>query len=147
MVKLGEKNLKKYIKKIGLYNTKAKNIILLSKKLIRKYNSKIPKEFNELISLPGVGNKTASVYQNTILKIPRIAVDTHVFRVSNRIGIVSAETTDSTQTKLEKVVPQKWQMIAHHLLILHGRRVCKSRKPHCNHCSISSLCQYQKKIN
>ena len=120
MVKLGEKNLKKYIKKIGLYNVKAKNIILLSKKLIKKYKSKIPKEFNELISLPGVGNKTASVYQNTILKMPRIAVDTHVFRVSNRIGIVSAKTTDLTQHQLESVVSKKWSMIAHHLLILHS---------------------------
>ena len=147
MVKLGEKNLKKYIKKIGLYNTKAKNIILLSKKLIKQYNNKIPKEFNELISLPGVGQKTASVYQNTILKMPRIAVDTHVFRVSNRIGIVSAKTTDLTQIQLEKIVPRKWQMIAHHLFILHGRRICKSQKPHCNHCSISIFCQYREKFN
>ena len=147
MVKLGEKNLRRYIKKIGLYNSKAKNIILLSKKLIKKYKSKIPKEFNELISLPGVGNKTASVYQNTILKMPRIAVDTHVFRVSNRIGIVSAKTTDLTQIQLEKIVPKKWQMTAHHLLILHGRRVCKSQKPQCNYCSISSFCQYREKLN
>ena len=146
-VKLGEKNLKKYIKKIGLYNVKAKNIILLSKKLIKKYNSKIPKEFNDLVSLPGVGNKTASVYQNSILKIPRIAVDTHVFRVSNRIGIVSTKTADKTQIQLEKVVPKKWQMIAHHLLILHGRRICKSQKPLCNYCSVSSFCQHIKKIN
>ena len=147
MVSLGEKNLKKYIKKIGLYNVKAKNIILLSKKLIKKYKSKIPEEFNELISLPGVGNKTASVYQNVILKMPRIAVDTHVFRVSNRIGIVSAKTTDLTQIQLEKIVPKKWQMTAHHLFILHGRRICKSQKPHCNHCSISSFCQYREKFN
>ena len=147
MVSLGEKNLKKYIKKIGLYNLKAKNIILLSKKLIKKYKRKIPKEFNELISLPGVGNKTASVYQNTILKKPRIAVDTHVFRVSNRIGIVSAKTTDLTQSQLEKVVPKKRQMIAHHLLILHGRRICKSQKPYCNQCSLSSFCLYREKTN
>ena len=146
MVKLGEKNLIKYIKKIGLYNTKAKNIILLSKKLINKYKSKIPKEFNELISLPGVGNKTASVYQNAILKMPRIAVDTHVFRVSNRIGIVSAKTTDLTQMQLEKIVPKKWLLKAHHLIILHGRRICKSQKPNCNHCSIYSFCQYKNKI-
>ena len=146
MVELGEINLRKYIKKIGLYNTKAKNIILLSKKLIRKYNSKIPKEFNELISLPGVGNKTASVYQNTILKLPRIAVDTHVFRVSNRIGFVSAKTTDLTQIQLEKVIPQKWLLDAHHLLILHGRRVCKSKQPLCRNCSIFNLCKYKEKI-
>ena len=146
MVKLGEKLLKKYIKKIGLYNSKAKNIILLSKILIKQYNSKIPKKFNELISLPGVGNKTASVYQNTILKLPRIAVDTHVFRVSNRIGIVSAKTTDLTQIQLEKVVPKKWLLDAHHLLILHGRRVCKSKQPLCRNCSIFNLCKYKEKI-
>ena len=146
MVKLGEKNLRRYIKKIGLYNSKAKNIILLSKILIKQYNSKIPKKFNELISLPGVGNKTASVYQNTILKLPRIAVDTHVFRVSNRIGIVSAKTTDLTQIQLEKVVPKKWLLDAHHLLILHGRRVCKSKQPLCRNCSIFNLCKYKEKI-
>ena len=100
-----------------------------------------------MISLPGVGNKTASVYQNTILKLPRIAVDTHVFRVSNRIGIVNAKTTDLTQIKLEKVVPKKWLLNAHHLLILHGRRVCKSKKPLCKSCSILHLCKYKEKIN
>ena len=97
MVDLGEKKLKKFIKTIGLYNSKAKNIILLSKELTKKYNSKIPKEFDKLVSLPGVGNKTASVYQNAILKLPRIAVDTHVFRVSNRLGIVKTLTADQTQ--------------------------------------------------
>ena len=147
MVRLGEKNLKTHIKTIGLYNTKAKNIILLSKELIRKYNDKIPKEFNKLISLPGVGNKTASVYQNTILKLPRIAVDTHVFRVSNRVGIVSARTTDLTQNQLEKIVPKKWLLNAHHLLILHGRKICKSQKPLCKNCSIFDLCDYKNKIN
>ena len=145
MINLGEKNLKKYIKKIGLYNSKAKNIILLSKKLINKYNSKVPKNFDELISLPGVGNKTASVYQNTILKMPRIAVDTHVFRVSNRIGIVRAKTTDLTQLLLEKIVPKKWLGKAHHLLILHGRYICKSQKPLCKKCSIFYLCEYKSK--
>ena len=144
MIKLGEKNLKKYIKKIGLYNSKARNIIKLSKVLVNKYNSKIPKKFNELISLPGVGNKTASVYQNVILKVPRIAVDTHVFRLANRIGITKTETADSTQIKLEKVVPTKWLMEAHHLLILHGRRICKAQKPLCNLCSIQRFCQYTK---
>ena len=97
--------------------------------------------------MPGVGNKTASVYQNTILKLPRIAVDTHVFRVSNRIGIVNARTTDLTQTQLEKVVPKKWLLNAHHLLILHGRRICKSQKPLCKSCSIFHLCEYKEKIN
>ena len=144
MIKLGEENLKKYIKKIGLYNSKARNIIKLSKVLVNKYNNKIPKKFNELISLPGVGNKTASVYQNVILKIPRIAVDTHVFRLANRIGITKTETANLTQVKLEKAVPAKWLMEAHHLLILHGRRICKAQKPLCNLCSIQQFCQYTK---
>ena len=145
MINLGGKKLKDYIKKIGLYNSKAKNIILLSNKLINKYNSKIPKDFDKLISLPGVGNKTASVYQNVILKIPRIAVDTHVFRVANRTGIVRAKTTDLTQLTLEKKVPKKWLLKAHNLLILHGRYVCKSQKPLCKECSIFHLCEYNKK--
>jgi len=147
MINLGEKKLKKYIKTIGLFNAKAKNIISLSKILVHKFNNNIPQDFRELISLPGVGNKTASVYQNAILKLPRIAVDTHVFRVSNRIGIVNTQTTDLTQIKLEKVVPKKWLLNAHHLLILHGRRVCKSRNPLCKSCSIFHLCKYKEKIN
>ena len=113
--------------------------------MIIKHNSKIPKEFDKLISLPGVGNKTASVYQNVILKMPRIAVDTHVFRVANRTGIVKAKTTDLTQLKLEKIVPKKWLKKAHHLLILHGRYICKSQKPLCKECSIFYLCEYNKK--
>ena len=145
MINLGEKNLKGHIKKIGLYNSKAKNIILLSKELINKYNSKVPKDFDKLISLPGVGNKTASVYQNSILKMPRIAVDTHVYRVANRIGIVRAKTTDLTQLQLESKVPIKWLLKAHHLLILHGRYICKSQKPLCKQCSIFHLCEYKGK--
>lgn len=146
MIKLGENNLKKYIKKIGLYNSKAKNIILLSKCLIKNHKGKIPKEFDKLISLPGVGNKTASVYQNTILKLPRVAVDTHVFRVSNRVGLSEAKNTDLTQIQLEKNLPKLWLMTAHHLLILHGRRVCKAQNPLCNVCSIRQFCSYNKNI-
>ena len=144
MLELGETNLKKYIKTIGLYNAKAKNIIRLSKILLDKYNNKIPKDFKALISLPGVGNKTASVYQNSILHMPRIAVDTHVFRVSNRIGLTKTRTADLTQICLERVVPKKWLMTAHHILILHGRRICKSRKPLCNICSVNKICYYNK---
>ena len=117
MIDLGEKKLKTYIKSIGLFNSKAKNLIKLSKILEKKYNSKVPKNFNKLISLPGVGNKTASVFQNVILNLPRIAVDTHVFRVSNRIGLTKTETADLTQNKLEKIIPTKWAMKAHHILI------------------------------
>ena len=144
MIKLGENKLKKYIKTIGLYNSKAKNIIKLSKVLVNKYNSKIPKDFKALTSLPGVGNKTASVYQNTILNMPRIAVDTHVFRVSNRIGLTKTKSADDTQSVLEKTVPQKWLMTAHHLLILHGRRICKAQKPLCELCSVYKYCNYKK---
>ena len=144
MVKLGEINLKKYIKTIGLYNAKAKNIIKLSKIIISKYNNKIPKDFESLISLPGVGNKTASVYQNSILNVPRIAVDTHVFRVSNRIGLTKSKTADSTQICLEKIVPKKWLMKAHHILIFHGRKICKAKNPLCNICSINKFCYYKR---
>ena len=142
MIKMGEKKLKSHIKTIGLYNSKAKNIINLSKILIAKYNSKIPRDFKLLIALPGVGNKTASVYQNEILNIPRIAVDTHVFRVSNRIGLVKTKKPDDTQKKLESIVPKKWLKSAHHLLILHGRYTCKSQNPLCGECTIYKQCSY-----
>ena len=138
--------LKKHIKSIGLYNSKAKNIIGLSKILFERYFSKIPKKFNELTSLPGVGNKTASVFQNVALGLPRIAVDTHVYRVANKTGIVSAKTSDLTQLQLEKTISKKWLMTAHHLLILHGRYVCKSRSPLCKKCSIFNFCEYKGKV-
>ena len=142
MIKLGEKKLKKYIKTIGLYNLKAKNIIALSYKLISDFDSKIPSSFKDLTSLPGVGNKTASVFQNAILKLPRIAVDTHVYRVSNRIGLVQTKTADQTQLQLEKIIPKKWRMQAHNFLIFHGRSVCKSQKPLCDTCFINKWCLF-----
>ena len=145
MIKLGERRLKTFIKRIGLYNSKAKNIIKLSKILVEQYNSKIPNEFNLLTSLPGVGNKTASVYQNEILNIPRIAVDTHVFRVSNRIGLVKTKNPDDTQEKLESIIPKKWLKSAHHLLILHGRYKCRAQNPFCSECTVLKLCNYENK--
>ena len=145
MIKLGEKKLRSHIKTIGLYNSKAKNIIKLSQILKEKYNSKIPKNFGSLTSLPGVGNKTASVYQNEILNMPRIAVDTHVFRVSNRIGLVQTKNPDETQKKLESIIPKKWLKSAHHLLILQGRYTCKSQNPLCDQCKVIRLCNYNKK--
>ncbi|MDC0195214.1 endonuclease III [Alphaproteobacteria bacterium] len=144
MVALGEKKLKGYIKTIGLHNVKAKNLINLSKILIKDYNSNIPAEFKELINLPGVGNKTASVYQNEILGIPRIAVDTHVYRVSNRVGLAKSKTADQTQEILERITPKKWLKTAHHLLILYGRYTCKSQKPLCDQCVITKYCAYLK---
>ncbi len=144
MIGLGESKLKSYIKTIGLYNSKAKNIINLSKSINNKFNGKIPKDFESLTSLPGVGNKTASVYQNEILNIPRIAVDTHVYRVSNRIGLANTKNPDETQKKLESIIPKKWLKRAHHLLILHGRYTCKSQKPLCDKCVIINECNYNK---
>ena len=144
MVDLGERKLKTYIKTIGLYNSKAKNIINLSKILIKDYQSKIPSDFKDLTSLPGVGNKTASVYQNEILDIPRIAVDTHVYRVSNRLGLTKTKTADQTQEILEQITPKRWLKTAHHLLILHGRYTCKSQKPICDECTITKYCLYLK---
>jgi Predicted EndoIII-related endonuclease len=129
---------------LGLYNSKAKNVLNLSKILINDYNSKVPSEFKDLISLPGVGNKTASVYQNEILDIPRIAVDTHVYRVSNRVGLAKTKTADQTQEVLELITPKKWLKTAHHLLILHGRYTCKSQKPICDECVITKYCLYLK---
>ena len=144
MVALGERKLKNYIKTIGLYNSKARNVINLSKILIKDFQSKIPSEFKDLTSLPGVWNKTASVYQNEILDIPRIAVDTHVYRVSNRVGLAKTKTADQTQEILEQITPKKWLKTAHHLLILHGRYTCKSQKPICDQCVITKHCLYLK---
>ena len=144
MVALGEIKLKAYINTIGLYNSKAKNVINLSKILVKDYKSKIPQDFKGLTNLPGVGNKTASVYQNEILDIPRIAVDTHVYRVSNRVGLAKTKTADQTQEVLEQITPKKWLKTAHHLLILHGRYTCKSQKPICDECMITKYCLYLK---
>ena len=142
MIDLGERKLKRYIKTIGLYNSKAKNVINLSKVLVKEYNGKIPTDFKDLTNLSGVGNKTASVYQNEILDIPRIAVDTHVYRVSNRVGLAKTKTADQTQEVLEQITPKKWLKTAHHLLILHGRYTCKSQKPICDQCVITKYCLY-----
>ncbi len=142
MMALGEDDLKKYIKTIGLFNSKAKNIILLSKQLISDHNSKVPESLEKLVRLPGVGIKTANVVLNCAFGHPTIAVDTHVFRVSNRIGLVQTKTPEETGEKLLKVIPGKWQMHAHHWLILHGRYVCIARKPKCSECSIQKFCQY-----
>ena len=146
MIELGEIDLKKYIKTIGLYNAKAKSIIKLSKILLNKHNNKIPKDFESLISLPGVGNKTASVYQNSILNVPRIAVDTHVFRVANRVGLTTnAKNPLQSELQLLKLFPTEKLNIAHHWLILHGRYTCTARKPKCGSCLIEDLCEFKDK--
>ncbi len=145
MLKLGEERLKQYIKSIGLFNSKAKNIILLSNDLIEKHNATVPDKFEDLIKLPGVGSKTARVVLNTLYKQPYIAVDTHVFRVSRRIGIATSESVLGVETELENKIPSQWILDAHHWLILHGRYICKARKPLCEQCPIMEYCKFANK--
>jgi endonuclease-3 len=141
MLKLGEEKLKKYINTIGLYNGKAKNIIALSEILIKQHDSEVPENFEALQKLPGVGRKTANVILNCAFGHPTMAVDTHVFRVSNRIGFVSEPDVLKTELALLKAIPKKWMNHAHHWLILHGRYVCQARKPKCEECKISGFCK------
>ena len=145
MVLLGEDKLKGYIKTIGLHNAKARSIILLSKEILAKHNGNVPGDFEELIKLPGVGRKSAKVMLHSIWGAPVMAVDTHVFRVANRIGLCKANNVLQTEVQLEKVIPLKWLFKAHHWLVLHGRYVCKARKPDCPRCLINDLCQYKSK--
>jgi len=145
MLKLGLEGLKKYIKTIGLYNSKAKNIIAMTSMLIEKHDGKVPKTRDELVKLPGVGRKTANVLLNCAFGEPTIAVDTHVFRVANRIGLTNEKDVLKTELALEKSIPKKWKAHAHHWLILHGRYVCKARKPECNKCIINDLCEFKGK--
>ncbi len=145
MLELGEKKLKKYISTIGLYNGKAANIIKLSQDLVEKFNSQVPNDFEKLKSLPGVGQKTANVVLNCAFGHHTIAVDTHVFRVANRIGFVDETTPEKTEIALLKVIPKKWQNHAHHWMILHGRYVCVARKPKCWECRIVKFCEFREK--
>ena len=145
MVKLGEKNVRNFVRSIGLYQAKAKNIIALSKMLIAEHDSEVPNHRDALERLPGVGRKTANVVLNNVFDQPTIAVDTHVFRVSNRTGLAPGKTPLAVEKKLEKAVPETWKQHAHHWLILHGRYVCKARKPDCPACTIADLCPYKAK--
>lgn len=145
MLELGEKRLKKYINTIGLYNGKASNIISLSQDLVEKFNSEVPEDFSSLKSLAGVGQKTANVVLNCAFGHPTIAVDTHVFRVGNRIGFIDETTPEKAEIGLLKAIPKKWQTHAHHWMILHGRYVCKARKPDCNSCKIEEFCKFKQK--
>ena len=140
MVLLGEERIIELIRTIGLYRNKAKNIIGLSKILLDKYESKVPKNLESLEQLPGVGRKTANVVLNIAYGFPTIAVDTHVFRVSNRTRIAPGKNVKEVETILNERVPKKFLVYAHHWLILHGRYVCKARSPLCNKCLISDLC-------
>lgn len=143
MLKLGEEKLKKYINTIGLYNGKAANIIKLSQILFERFNSEVPDNFEILKSLPGVGQKTANVVLNCAFGHPTIAVDTHVFRVANRVGFVNESTPEKTENSLLKTIPKKWQTHAHHWMILHGRYICQARKPKCGECKIADFCMYK----
>jgi endonuclease III len=145
MVALGEARLRDYIKTIGLYNGKAKNVIALSRILIEEHGSQVPDDRAALEKLPGVGRKTANVVLNIAFGQPTIAVDTHIFRVGNRTGLAPGKTVLAVELKLEKAVPVKYRLHAHHWLILHGRYVCKARKPNCAVCVVNDLCGYKAK--
>ena len=145
MLKLGEAGLRDYIKTIGLYNSKAKNIVALSQMLVREHGGKVPRERAALEALPGVGRKSANVVLNTAFGEPTIAVDTHVFRLCNRTGLAPGKTPREVEDKLLRIVPERYRRHAHHWLILHGRYVCKARKPECPRCVVNDLCRYKAK--
>jgi endonuclease-3 len=142
---LGEAGLVEFIKSIGLYKTKAKNILVTCQLLIQQHHSEVPRTREQLEELPGVGRKTANVILNTAFGEPTIAVDTHIFRVANRTGIASGRNVLEVELKLLRVVPKEFRLDAHHWLILHGRYVCKARKPECAVCRINHLCEYKHK--
>ena len=145
MVKLGEERLTEYIKTIGLFRTKAKNVIGLSRLLIEQHGGDVPREREALEALPGVGRKTANVVLNTAFGQPTIAVDTHIFRVSNRTNLAPGDTVDEVETRLAKFTPDEFRKDAHHWLILHGRYICKARTPECWRCPIATWCEYKPK--
>jgi endonuclease III len=145
MLALGLETVTDYIKSIGLYRNKAKNVIALSEQLIRLHGSEVPRDRAALEALPGVGRKTANVVLNNIFGEPTIAVDTHLFRLGNRLGLAPGKTVNDVEQKLLKVIPPVYLRHAHHWLILHGRYVCKARKPECWRCAISDLCPFKPK--
>jgi endonuclease-3 len=145
MVALGEERLREAIKTIGLFNTKAKNVIALSAALLRDHGGEVPRTREALQALPGVGRKTANVVLNTAFGEETFAVDTHVFRVCNRTGLAPGKTVDVVEAKLERIVPQPFRRDAHHWLILHGRYTCKARKPECWRCVVADLCRFRPK--
>ena len=145
MLALGEEVVRAHIRTIGLFNTKAKNVIALSRILVEEHGGAVPMDRAALEVLPGVGRKTASVVLNVAFRWPTIAVDTHIFRVSNRVPLVVAGTPDRVQEGLERIVPDAYRLAAHHWLILHGRYVCKARRPECWRCPIADLCRFPDK--
>jgi endonuclease-3 len=147
MLDLGLRGLKRYVKTIGLYNTKASNILKTCKLLIEQHAGQVPATRTQLEALPGVGRKTANVVLNTAFGHPTIAVDTHIFRVANRTGLAPGKTVRAVEDKLNEVVPDEFRHDAHHWLILHGRYTCIARKPRCGSCVIFDLCEYKDKVD
>lgn len=147
MVALGLEQIRNHIKTIGLFNTKAKNVLALSEILIDQHGGAVPQDRSALEALPGVGRKTANVVLNEAFGKPTIAVDTHIFRVSNRTGLAPGKTPDAVEKELLRRVPQRYKKGAHHWLILHGRYICKARKPNCSLCSIEQFCLFKQKIS
>ncbi len=145
MVALGEGAIRDAVKTIGLYRNKAKNVFALSTQLVQAHNSQVPRDLDTLMTLPGVGRKTANVVMNEAFGVATFAVDTHVFRVSNRTGLAAGKTELAVEKKLDRRVPEPYRMHAHHWLILHGRYVCLARKPKCYNCIVSDLCRYKPK--
>ena len=147
MLELGEEKLRQYIRTIGLFNTKAKNVIKLSEILVAEHAGEVPRKRKELEALPGVGRKTANVVLNVAFGQTTIAVDTHIFRVSNRTGLARGKTPEEVERKLLRYVPARWKPHAHHWLILHGRYICKARKPDCPACVVRDLCAFPDKTS
>ncbi len=145
MIALGEEGLKEHIKTIGLFNAKAKNVIALSEILVRDFGGEVPADRDVLTTLPGVGRKTANVVMNCAFGAETFAVDTHIFRVGNRTGLARGKTVLAVEKGLEKKVPQPFRVGAHHWLILHGRYVCKARRPECWRCAVADLCAFKPK--
>jgi len=145
MINLGIDSLKDHIKTIGLYNNKAKNIMSAAEILVKEHNGIVPNTREKLVKLPGVGRKTANVVLNVAFGQPTMAVDTHVARVSNRTGLAPGKTPDAVEKALLQVVPEEFTLHAHHWLILHGRYICKARKPECSHCLVHDICKFKEK--
>lgn len=144
---LGEEGLKDYIKTIGLFNSKAKNVVKMAELLLERHGGEVPETRDELVALPGVGRKTANVVLNTAFRQPAMAVDTHIFRVSNRTKIAPGKNVDEVEARLMRLVPKEFLMDAHHWLILHGRYTCVARKPKCGSCIIEDLCEFKQKTS
>ncbi|MCM2130524.1 endonuclease III [Larsenimonas rhizosphaerae] len=147
MVELGLDGIKEHIRTLGLFNNKAKNLLAMAEQLIAHHDSTVPDSRQALEALPGVGRKTANVILNTAFGVPVIAVDTHIFRVSNRTGLAPGKNVNEVETRLMKVVPREFKQDAHHWLILHGRYTCIARKPRCGSCTIEDLCEYRDKVD